>query len=94
MTYAELKEQIDKLSTEQLAMKVVWCGEMRGGEVRHFEVLDEDQINPSGDGMESVSLYAKERAAEQDISIEEAEKLTRDEEDIVAHKHQPLLVVD
>lgn len=94
MTYAELKEQLDKLTPDQLAMKVVWCGEMRGGEVKGFEVLDEDQIDPSGDGMEPVSLYAKERAAEQDISIEEAEKLTREEEGIIAHKHQLLLLVD
>jgi hypothetical protein len=94
VTYAELRDQLNRLTPEQLGMTAVWCGEDRGGAVRFLEVLAEDHINPSGDGMEPLSLYAKERAAEQDITVEEAERLIRAEERVVAPKGQLLLVVD
>jgi len=50
ITYAELKEQLDKLTPEQLALPVVWSGDERGGYVRSLWIAEEDWI---GDDHES-----------------------------------------
>ena len=81
MTFRELKAALELMSEEQLNYEVHWCGEDRGGKVGSVWVVDEDQINPSGDGMEPVSTYADKPEYVQD-------------EPIVAHKGQPLLMVD
>lgn len=81
LTYADLKHHIDSLTPEQLRMHVFWYGERGGGEVYGLDIMSEDMINPSGDGMEPVSLYTD------DPELLQTEK-------VVAKKGQPLLCVD
>jgi hypothetical protein len=49
MTYAQLKEQLDKLTPEQLTQPVVWSGDERGGYVKSVWIADEDWIGDSSD---------------------------------------------
>ena len=49
MTFAELKQQLDTLSPEQLATDVVWCGDERGGKVHKLWIAEEDWIGDVGD---------------------------------------------
>jgi len=81
MTFRELKAALDTMTDEQLNYDAHWCGEDRGGVVGSVWIVDEDQVNPSGDGMEPVSTYA-----------ESPEYVT--DEPVVARKGQPLLMVD
>jgi len=83
-TYRDLKIAIEALTDEQLDMPVYWCGEGRGGTVYDFDVLTEDHVDPSGDGMEPISAYAS------DPDFQEIEA----SEPIVAYKGQLLLFVD
>jgi hypothetical protein len=55
-TYRELKEVLNSLNDEQLNGEVMWAGDGRGGKIGGAWIV-EDQINPSGDGMEPVSAY-------------------------------------
>lgn len=56
-TYRTLRDTIATLTDEQLDMEVIWAGDGRGGKLSGIWVVEEDQINPSGDGMEPVSAY-------------------------------------
>lgn len=56
-TYRDLKEIINSLTSEQLDKEVIWAGDGRGGKIDSVWIADEDQINPSGDGMEPISAY-------------------------------------
>lgn len=49
MTYAQLKEWIDKFTPEQLAMPVVWSGDERGGYVKYVWIATEDEIGEPSD---------------------------------------------
>lgn len=44
ITYADLKNELDKLNPEQLAMPVIWSGDERGGHVRSVHVEPEDIV--------------------------------------------------
>lgn len=57
MTYAELKKQLDTLSPEQLAMPVVWSGEMRGGIVKDVWIADEDWVGSEESEAEPLSTF-------------------------------------
>lgn len=94
ITFAELKLHLDAMTPEQLAYPVMWRGEERGGPVIRIKILEDDQINPSGDGMEALSGYVDAVMEDEGISREEAERVARAEESIVAHKGQTLLLVD
>lgn len=52
MTYAELQAAIEKLTPEQRAMPVRWCGEERGGEIDSLQLTDEDVLRDEGDSGE------------------------------------------
>jgi hypothetical protein len=56
-TYRDLKQMINYLTEEQLDLQVRWAGDGRGGTLDKLWIVEEDQINPSGDGMEPVSAY-------------------------------------
>lgn len=57
-TYRELKNIIGTFSEEQLDQSVICCGEADNSlRVEKVWIVEEDQINPSGDGMEPVSAY-------------------------------------
>lgn len=88
MTFGELQAALAAMTPEQLAMRVHVCGEDRGGRVSALEILAEDQVNPSGDGMEPISLYRPGGANyEEGMNIDE-------EELVVARKGQGLLLLE
>lgn len=59
MTYAELAVRIGTMTTEQLAMSVIWCGDEIGGKITSVLILDEEHVNV-GDGMEPASTIGPE----------------------------------
>ena len=72
MTYADLKRFLDGLTPEQLQQDARVIGvETPGGYVTQAEVMKEDWINPSGEGVEPVSVYRE--YADPDFVIEDEE---------------------
>lgn len=49
MTYALLKEQLDKLTPEQLTQPVAWSGDERGGYVKYVWIAEEDLVGEPSD---------------------------------------------
>ncbi len=92
LTAGQLKAKLDTLPPETLAQEVIWSGEMRGGIFHGLTVTEEDQINPSGDGCEPVSLYRSVLAEEGKSEAEIAEFLA--DESVVIKKGQLVLLVD
>jgi len=90
-TYANLLTQLQQLTPEQLAVRVRWCGDQRGGVIDGIEILKEDQCNPSGDGWEPKSEVIK-----QQIEQGETETVAQSfaEYEIVCRAGTPLLIVD
>lgn len=61
MTYRELKRKLSEFTEEQLDQSVVaGAPDCRSIFINSVWIVEEDQINPSGDGMEPVSEYADE----------------------------------
>lgn len=60
ITWQDLKDVSAKLSPEQLKMPVMFWGEGVFGKFKTLQELQEDYVNPSGDGCEPVSVYADE----------------------------------
>jgi hypothetical protein len=56
-TYQNLKDFVEKLTPEQLQMEVVIWGESTGGTIDFADVLQEDYVNESGEGLEPISVY-------------------------------------
>lgn len=59
-TWADLKEFVNKIDPGFLDQEVMWWGEDRGGKISGAKQLTEDYGNPSGDGVEPVSVYKDE----------------------------------
>lgn len=58
MTFRVLKQEIEKLSDEQLDAEVIWWGDERGGEIQHVLVLPEDYIRDPSEGVSvPISCY-------------------------------------
>lgn len=89
ITWAVILEKLIKLTPEQLAHPVLTTGDDRGDYVGAFEVLADDQVNPSGDGMEPRTEWIKEVVTHEGYTQEDAEA-----EHIVAPKGMPMLVID
>ena len=85
MTYRELKARIEDFTDEQLDMEVVYSHEAGGGKVDSVWVVEDDQVNPSGDGMESVGAYRRMQ--------EEQGEDWDPTEPVVCRKGQPILVI-
>ena len=60
LTYKELKDFLENLSEKQLNQTIKIWVEDYGSHENNFSIgiLDEDYINPSGEGAEPVSSYA------------------------------------
>lgn len=56
-TWRELKDFVNKLSDEQLDKVVRIWGDEKGFTIMAMHTLEEDYFNPSGEGMEPVSMY-------------------------------------
>ena len=84
MTYRELRDVLNSLSESQLNMPVRWGGENNSGFFTKVWIVEEDQINPSGDGWEPVSAY-KDDPDFPDIHVTEP---------VVCKKDTPILLTD
>jgi hypothetical protein len=91
ITFGELKAKLESFTPEQLAQKVMWGGEDRGGYVGEVHVFEDDQVNPSGDGWENAADYRKQ-LLEDGETPEEADRIV--ESEIVLHRGSPVLFVD
>ena len=89
LTFDDLDNFIKTLTPEQRAMPVMWNGEAGGGFVYQTLVLDDDQVNPTGDGWEDRGNYIRVMVEEEGENAEVAAA-----EPIVAHRGQPYFGVD
>lgn len=88
LTYADLKQKLNKLTPAQLAMKVQWTGDERGGDVYDLWIAPED-FYAMDEGAESLSSIT-EQAEGEGVSVEEF----IDGYKLAFTKGQPQLVVD
>lgn len=58
MTFKELKDTLNALENFVLDIPIIVTTEMGAIQIDSLWIAAEDQINPSGDGMEPVSAYA------------------------------------
>lgn len=80
-TWYDLKTFCNVLTGDQLGKEVVVWGDEVGFKIKGKQVLEDDYINPGGDGVEPVYLYK-----------DEPEML--EGEPIVYYKGQPVLIID
>lgn len=80
--WKDLKDFCNTLTEDQLNYQVSWIGEYRGGNVANVESFAEDMIDPSGEGIEPVSVYEGDK----DFDIEQ--------ETVVFEKGTPMIWVD
>ncbi len=57
LTYRSLKKILENFDETQLDLPVRWVGDGASGIINGMWIVEEDQINPSGDGWEPVSTY-------------------------------------
>lgn len=57
MSYRVLKRKLALFTEEELDQEVIVLFEGGSYKLEHIIMLEEDHINPSGDGMEPVSFY-------------------------------------
>ncbi|HRY53018.1 MAG TPA: hypothetical protein P5142_00240 [Spirochaetia bacterium] len=57
MKYRELKEQLSALTEEQLEQEARTAGELKTEKIESVWVLEEDYIDPFGEGAEPVSHF-------------------------------------
>ena len=84
MTYKELKEILSTLTEEQLNFQIMCSASdssIGSGKISEVWIAEEDQINPSGEYMEPVSIYLNDP----DIDVEL--------EPIVCKQGTPILIL-
>ncbi len=86
MLWKDIKEFCDTLTAEQLEQDVLIWGDEKGGGAFAISILQDDMINPSGEGIEPKSFYAE--------SEDEVDRATAEEEIIVIHKGKIIIDVD
>lgn len=57
ITYRKLRDVLNSLDESQLDSPVRWGGDNNSGVIADTWLVEEDQINPSGDGWEPKSVY-------------------------------------
>jgi len=67
MTCGELKQFLSTLTEDQLAQEVKVSGEKDCWWISGTDILTEDHINPSGEGMEPLSDYADDDECDKTI---------------------------
>lgn len=77
-TWYELKKFCSTLTGEQLGYEVKAWGENKAFTLKGVELLEDDFINPSGEGCEPISMYKDEP------------DILKDEK-VIYHKKQPIL---
>lgn len=89
ITYGELLVKLQGLTPAQLAMPVQVASEMGGGTATDLFIAEEDLVDPSGEGMEPVSVYL-EQWKEEGETEETIKELI--EEHFVCHKDTPFIL--
>jgi hypothetical protein len=89
VTYASLKQVVNQMTPEQLAMPVILTGD-GGPYVVDVWTAEQDQVNPSGDGMENAEDYRRHLIEEDGMPPEEADQIVQ-HEPVVARKGQVFL---
>lgn len=84
-TWYDLKTFCNSLTGEQLGYKVKAWGEGMGLTLKGVELMEDDMFDPSGEGMEPVSLYKNDP----DIKWEDFK-----DEPTLAYKDEPRLIID
>jgi len=87
-TYRQLKDILNALTDEQLDESIYCASEIGGGIVNEVWIVEEDQINPSGEGMEPISHYMDENGNNLD------EYFDANKESIVCKKGTVVLLMD
>jgi hypothetical protein len=59
-TWADMKAFVNELNDEQLTQPVKIWGEGYSKDAEFVEIIQEDMINPTGDGCEPVSVYTND----------------------------------
>ena len=58
-TWADLKEFANQLDEDQLTQTVRWWGDdEEGGPIKGVDIINDDMINPTGDGLEPRCAYS------------------------------------
>lgn len=86
LLWSDLKTFCNSLSEEQLQNEVRVWGEEKGGGIYAISEIQDDLINPSGDGLEMKSIYTE--------SEDKDDKEIGEEEDIVVSKGSIILELD
>ncbi len=89
MTFAELKAALEKLTPEQLAKPVLWCGDDRGGHIDSFGFTEDDTILDEGDTGELFTRSDFERICREDNEPERFAKGV-----VTLEKGAPMLFTD
>lgn len=80
-TWYDLRRFCNELTGGQLGKDVVVWGDEKGFKIKGVQTLEDDFINPSGEGVEPISAYKDEP----DILLDE---------NIVYEKGDPILITD
>lgn len=81
MTYRDLKNILSTLNEEQLSTQIFYSGDSTAGKISEVWITEEDQINPTGEGLEPVSFYSDDK----DFDLES--------EFVVFKKGTPILIL-
>lgn len=84
LTWRDLKEALATLPEDRLDDPVIYTKEAGGGFAYHAAILDEDHIDPDGEGIAGVSVYRESGMSDEAIAAER----------VVACKGQLLLLGD
>lgn len=75
LLWSDLKEFVNSLNDEQLQQEIlVWDEDGGGGMIYSISITEDDMINPSGEGLEPISLYSNSDDAE-DIELAKYEPI-------------------
>lgn len=82
-TWYELKKFCNSLTGDQLGYEVKGWGDEKGCTIEGVETLEDDFINPSGEGAEPLSTYKNDPDFAEFI----------EDEAVVLDKNQPMLIM-
>jgi len=72
--WSDIKEFVNSLTDEKLQQEVIVWGEEKGGGITSIVITEDDLINPSGEGVEPISVYSNSEN-EEDRKIAEEETI-------------------
>lgn len=82
LTYRDILIRLNKMSDKQLDTVVICAGENTSHHIKKVWIVEEDQINPSGEGWEPISAYDDDENLEDYL------------EEITCYKGTPILLFE